>query len=221
MNRLLRIQTRLKAPKSQFNDFGKYHYRNCEDILEALKPLLEETKTVVTLSDEVVLTGTRYYIKATAKLKGIDGADIADTTAYAREEETKKGMDGAQITGAASSYSRKMALSGLFCIEDTKDADSTKMAPATTTAPNPPEVPPAEVRNLHAEIGKMLMEMCNDNEGDAAQMLEEMTRFVNLDGKTIKGKTSIKGLSNKHAQVVYGKTKDRYEKWLADDIELD
>jgi len=93
--------------------------------------------------------------------------------------------------------------------------------PPAPPPPEPPEVPPAEARNLHHEIGKMLMEMCNDNEGAAAQMLEEMTRFVNLDGKTIKGKTSIKGLSNKHAQVVYGKTKDRYEKWLADDIELD
>jgi len=116
-------------------------------------------------------------------------------------------------------------LGGMYTPEEVMDFDpeppASIEAPVTTTAPNPPEAPPAEARNLHSEIGKMLMEMCNDNEADAAQMLEEMTTFVNKDGNTIKGKTSIKGLSNKHAQVVYGKTKDRYEKWLADDIELD
>jgi hypothetical protein len=111
----------LKAPKNQFNQFGKYKYRNCEDILEAVKPLLGEG--TLTLSDHVVQIGDRYYVKATATLKDSYGKEES-VTAYARESEDKKGMDDAQITGAASSYARKYALNGLFCIDDTKDADS-------------------------------------------------------------------------------------------------
>ena len=118
--KLLQIQKALKAPKSQFNNFGKYHYRNCEDILEALKPLLVDC--CLTISDEVVEISGRFYIKATAMIK--DEKDIIFTTAYAREEESKKGMDGAQVSGAASSYARKYALNGLFLIDDTKDADT-------------------------------------------------------------------------------------------------
>lgn len=117
------IQAELKAPKSQFNKFGGYYYRNCEDILEAVKPLCAKYKAAVILNDEIVTTGERYYIKATATLYGADG-NIC-TTAYAREEESKKGMDGSQVTGASSSYARKYALNGLFAIDDTKDSDTT------------------------------------------------------------------------------------------------
>lgn len=120
---LQEIQSQLKAPKNQFNKFGGYNYRNCEDILEALKPILAEKKCAITLSDEVIPVLTRIYIKATATLVTPDGA--ITTTAYAREEEDKKGMDGSQITGAASSYARKYALNGLFAIDDTKDSDIT------------------------------------------------------------------------------------------------
>lgn len=124
MKELIEIQQKLKAPKEQLNDFGKYKYRSCEDILEALKPLLYEYKCQLTLKDELIYVGARYYIKATATIMNGQGHEVS-TTALAREEETKKGMDGSQITGASSSYARKYALNGLFCIDDTKDSDYT------------------------------------------------------------------------------------------------
>ena len=124
MKELIEIQSRLKAPKGQYNKFGKYKYRSCEDILEALKPLLYENRCELTLSDEMVPVGNRIYVKATSTLKNEAGETVT-TTAFAREEETKKGMDASQVTGAASSYARKYALNGMFCIDDTKDSDST------------------------------------------------------------------------------------------------
>jgi hypothetical protein len=123
-SKLLEVQKKLKAPKSQFNSFGKYNYRNCEDILEAVKPLLAETNLTLSMSDELVTIGNRYYIKAIATIYDDKGESIS-VTSFAREEEDKKGMDGSQITGAASSYARKYALNGLFLIDDTKDSDST------------------------------------------------------------------------------------------------
>lgn len=123
--KLLNIQSKLKAPKGQYNDFGKYKYRNCEDILEAVKPILQEEKAVIVLTDEVMILGERYYIKAVATLTDIESGDSISNSAYAREEETKKGMDGSQITGASSSYARKYALNGLLAIDDTKDSDTT------------------------------------------------------------------------------------------------
>lgn len=126
MSKLLEIQHKLKAPKGQYNNFGKYKYRSCEDILEAVKPILKDVGCTLTLSDEVVLIGDRFYIKATARLTGADTNEV--TTAYAREDLDKKGMDGSQITGTASSYARKYALNGLFCIDDTKDADTDEYA---------------------------------------------------------------------------------------------
>lgn len=127
MKELIEIQQKLKAPKEQLNDFGKYKYRSCEDVLEALKPLLYEYKCQLTLKDELIYVGARYYIKATATIMNGQGHEVS-TTALAREEETKKGMDGSQITGASSSYARKYALNGLFCIDDTKDSDCTNNA---------------------------------------------------------------------------------------------
>jgi len=118
------IQSELKAPKGQFNNFGKYKYRNCEDILEALKPLLSKHKALILLSDKMEQVGDRIYVKATATIKR-DGHEIS-VSAYAREAENKKGMDDSQITGTASSYARKYALNGLFAIDDTKDADTEK-----------------------------------------------------------------------------------------------
>ena len=119
------IQSKLKAPKSQRNNFGNYNYRNCEDILEAVKPLLEEVKAAIKITDEVVLIGERYYIKATVEFINAENGESIENSAFAREEETKKGMDGSQITGASSSYARKYALNGLFAIDDTKDSDTT------------------------------------------------------------------------------------------------
>lgn len=123
--KLAKIQSTLKAPKNQYNAFGKYKYRNCEDILEAVKPLLAEVKAVVIIGDELELIGSRFYVKATARFIDCETDAQITNTAYAREEDTKKGMDGSQITGASSSYARKYALNGLFCIDDTKDADAT------------------------------------------------------------------------------------------------
>lgn len=150
--KLLEIQSKLNAPKSQRNNFGGYNYRSCEDIFEALKPLLEETKTTLKVSDELVVLGSnnpttvksetlnkdgevtsiiesisgtqRFYIKATATLIDLETKDKIENTAYAREEESKKGMDGSQVTGATSSYARKYALNGLFLIDDVKDTDT-------------------------------------------------------------------------------------------------
>ena len=119
--KLADIQQKLKAPKGQTNKFGGYKYRSCEDILEAVKPLLGDL--ILTIQDDIVAVGERVYVKATAILS--DGQSIIQTTAFAREAETKKGMDESQITGSASSYARKYALNGLFCIDDTADADST------------------------------------------------------------------------------------------------
>jgi len=123
--KLVEVQSKLKAPKSQFNKFGNYAYRNCEDILEALKPLLNEVKAIINISDDVVLVGDRYYIKATVKFICAESGEIIEASAMAREEENKKGMDSSQLTGSTSSYARKYALNGLFAIDDTKDSDTT------------------------------------------------------------------------------------------------
>ena len=134
--KLSNIQNELKAPKGQFNKFGGYKYRSCEDILEAVKPICKNNKTTLVISDTLENIGDRYYIKATAILYDIEneaqeigiGNAFISNTAYAREEESKKGMDGSQITGTASSYARKYALNGLFNIDDTKDADTDEFA---------------------------------------------------------------------------------------------
>jgi len=120
--RLAEIQQNLKAPKGQFNKFGGYNYRSCEDILSAVKPLLGDL--VLTVNDEMVMHGDRFYIKATASIT--DGENTISATGFAREAEAKKGMDASQITGTASSYARKYALNGLLAIDDTKDADTRK-----------------------------------------------------------------------------------------------
>ena len=160
MYRLINIQQKLKAPKNQKNTFGGYNFRSCEDILEAVKPLLAEQKLALILSDEVInidggfditdkdkamTTSNRVYVKATARLFDETGKELISTSALAREEETKKGMDYAQLTGATSSYARKYALNGLFAIDDTKDADATNTHDKevkTISKPKPVEVNP-------------------------------------------------------------------------------
>lgn len=124
MKELIAIQSELNAPKTLMNKFGGYHYRSAETILEALKPLLKKYNCLMTISDDVVMIGERYYVKSVVTLCNVDGRDIS-VTGYAREEENKKGMDGSQITGASSSYARKYALNGMFAIDDTKDSDAT------------------------------------------------------------------------------------------------
>ena len=134
------IQSKLKAPKGQYNSFGKYKYRSCEDILEAVKPLLAETKTVLCITDQMEVVGDRIYVRAETHLKDAeDSSSEIVTVAYAREEESKKGMDSSQVTGAASSYARKYALNGLFCIDDNKDSDSTNAGSSGKTSAKKPE----------------------------------------------------------------------------------
>ena len=127
--KLAKIQSTLKAPKSQYNAYAKFYYRSCEDILEALKPLLAEASATLTIGDELELIGNRYYVKATVRFIDLETDAQIMNTAYAREDDTKKGMDGSQVTGASSTYARKYALNGLFCIDDTKDADATNGMP--------------------------------------------------------------------------------------------
>ena len=138
-DKLIAVQKALKAPKNQRNNFGNYNYRSCEDILEAVKPLLVKEGLLLTLSDTMVEVGGRVYVKATATVaeRGLSPElkEEITVTAFAREEEEKKGMDASQITGAASSYARKYALNGLFCIDDTKDSDYTNTGTKEEPAP--------------------------------------------------------------------------------------
>lgn len=123
--KLAAVQKVLKAPKNQYNSFGKYSYRSCEDILEAAKPLCIENGLILTISDDIVAVGERYYIKATAAVTDVQDGEKVECSGIAREAEERKGMDSSQVTGSTSSYARKYALNGLFSIDDTKDADAT------------------------------------------------------------------------------------------------
>ncbi len=151
--KLLSIQTELKAPKNQFNSFGNYNYRSCEDILEAVKPLCKKGNVLLTLSDTIKHVGERYYVEATATLYDVETDGCISVSAYAREEETKKGMDSSQITGAASSYARKYALNGLFNIDDTKDSDSTNEGEGKhKTSPKPKAEPKNDYQSQLKEL---------------------------------------------------------------------
>ena len=149
--KLIAIQSELKAPKSQYNNFGKYAYRNCEDILESLKPLLKEHKSTIYISDEIVTVLERFYIKATVTFIDAETGESITNTAYAREEESKKGMDGSQVTGASSSYARKYALNGMFAIDDTKDSDFTN----TTVKGDNSALSEAQIKRLLAIASKV------------------------------------------------------------------
>jgi hypothetical protein len=221
-SKLAHIQKTLKAPKDQFNTFGNYHYRSCEDILEAVKPLLGDM--VLTIHDDVILIGTRYYVRATVSLTLPDR--VLSVFAYAREEETKKGMDASQITGAASSYARKYALNGLFLIDDTKDADTrdntVKEQPQTKQPPMnqaPPKAPAEPSKDLVKEINRMLLEM-EGNEHDAGLKLKDLSGFQGKDAKGetrwVEGKTDPKEFSPKMLPVAYGKVQKAYQAWQAE-----
>ena len=149
--KLIAIQSELKAPKSQYNNFGKYAYRNCEDILESLKPLLKEHKSTIYISDEIVTVLERFYVKATVTFIDAETGEKIINTAYAREEEDKKGMDGSQVTGSSSSYARKYALNGMFAIDDTKDSDFTN----TTIKGDNTGLSEAQIKRLLAIASKV------------------------------------------------------------------
>jgi len=153
LNELVYIQSTLKAPKNQRNTFGGYNYRSCEDIMEAVKPLLKETNCTLVVSDDIVQVGDRFYVKATAILKTPSGEEYKNS-AFAREPLSKKGSDESQLTGAASSYARKYALNGLFCIDDTKDADALNVNKEYTQQPAPQQSvqPQVTAEQVMAEI---------------------------------------------------------------------
>lgn len=159
---LNRIQKNLKAPKNQYNKFGNYKYRSCEDILEAVKPLLD--KCSLTISDEVVLIGDRFYIKSTARLS-LTNEDYIEVSALARESEGEKGMQSAQLTGSTSSYARKYALDGLFAIDDTKEIDG-----KGTEKDGLPEVLVNAIEN--AKDLKELEEIYKSNKDDVSKELK-------------------------------------------------
>ena len=153
IKKLVSIQSTLNAPKNQRNNFGKYNYRSCEDILEAVKPLLASEGLFLFINDEIELIGDRYYVKATATIT--DGEHSHSATAHAREEQQKKGMDSAQLTGATSSYARKYALNGLFCIDDSKDADSNEQRQQVNSAPRQqPQVNGADILSQWTHIAQ-------------------------------------------------------------------
>lgn len=171
LKELIDIQKELKAPKGQYNSFGKYNYRSAEDILEAVKPLVHKKGCYLTVSDSLEYVGDRYYIKATATIVSKDG-EKETTTAYAREEETKKGMDGSQITGTASSYARKYALNGLFCIDDTKDADTDEYTSRQRQEEPTPQNPIPKKRPHRDALAKY----CKDKKVD----MNEVAKMFNL-----------------------------------------
>lgn len=167
--KLRKVQTELKAPKGQYNSFGKYAYRSCEDILEALKPLLDREQLVLILSDSMEVVGDRVYVKATATLTNAeDESQVITTSAFAREEESKKGMDGSQVTGASSSYARKYCLNGLFNIDDNKDSD------ATNTGDNSSATVEMATKEQVAKLEELqLRNWCKTKKG---KELEELTK---------------------------------------------
>ncbi|MFO9898228.1 ERF family protein [Escherichia sp. WS2893_1] len=176
-NKLWTIQQTLNAPKGQYNKFGGYSYRSAEDILEAVKPLLQNVTLMV--SDEIVLIGDRYYVKATATLS--DGEDSISATAFAREEKEQKGMTAGQLTGATSSYARKYALNGLFCIDDAKDLDTDAYAKQTGQQPrqqkNPPKQQPQQ-QKAPPNPDEVLARFC-----DAAAKAQDANKLREIFGK--------------------------------------
>ena len=167
--KLMNIQSELKAPKGQMNKFGGYKYRSCEDIVEAVKPLLKKNSCILTLSDELINLGDRYYVQATATLSDVKEDDRIVTKALAREDENKKGMDKAQITGSASSYARKYALNGLLGIDDTKDSDATNDHGKSNTKP---KSKPKKVKKISEDEILEIEKLLSDTKSDKDKFLK-------------------------------------------------
>lgn len=166
MKELISIQSELKAPKTQYNKYGGYKYRKAEDILEAVKPLLAKQKCTLIITDDIVMVGSRIYVKTTATIKNEKG-EYETSTGWAREEETKKGMDGSQITGASSSYARKYALNGLFAIDDNADSDTTNdgqhQASQQQAQTQQPATPQCHTNNLNEGLAYLSRCVTKDN----------------------------------------------------------
>ena len=189
MQKLIEIQSELKAPKNQYNKFGEYYYRSCEDILEGLKPILLKYQCSIRLVDEMIMLGDRYYVKAVAVLTDEENGECVQTVAFAREELQKKGMDASQVTGSASSYARKYALNGMFAIDDTKDADTQdnrekdkpkpNRAQARQQAAKPKLEKGADVESIRAQ-----MAITGTNEADVLNYYK-VKRLEDINGKAL------------------------------------
>lgn len=196
MKTLNKIQKELKAPKGQKNTFGNYNYRSCEDILEAVKPLLGDA--ILTIQDEIVLIGDRYYVKATATIT--EEKETVSASAFARESLDKKGMDSAQITGATSSYARKYALNGLFCIDDTKDADTKDNSEEAKTV----QYAPKPVAKPKIDPYKGAMEAI-----DATNNMEQLNAVLEQVSKSVK-------LTADQKEALYAVASEQEDKFLTD-----
>ena len=188
--KLMRIQTQIKAPKNLYNSFGKYYYRNAESICEAVKPFLEKENVSLILVDDMVAIGNRYYLKATARLFDNENNENIEVSAFAREPEQKKGMDESQITGTASSYARKYALNGLFLLDDTKDADTDEYHNQTAyqQANNKPTV-------TSEQVGKLKLEMIRT--GATEQYICEYYKLIKLIDMTQEQYVNAMGMFKK------------------------
>jgi hypothetical protein len=182
MKELIEIQSKLKVPKGQRNTFGNYNYRSCEDILKAAKPLLAEQDCYLVMSDEMVEVGSRVYVKATVTITNgpVGNSESISVTAYARESESRKGMKDDQITGSASSYARKYALNGLFCIDDTKDSDATNKHEKEKTE----SLPPANMEYLSSDEGIAFLKTKGKNPLEAIEWLAK-SRTVTLANEAL------------------------------------
>ncbi len=189
MEELYIIQQQLNVPKNQYNPFGKYNYRSCEDILMAVKPLLEANHCTLTLQDEVQNIGERIYVKATATLTNKDGKTFI-TQAYAREEETMKGMVASQITGATSSYARKYALNGMFAIDDNRDADATNTHGKEKTPKQ------AQTAVTDANLQKALQQI------RAAKSIDELKKIYTAYPNLAKDSTFLTNMSSRKKQLI-------------------
>lgn len=190
VKKLILIQNRLKAPKSQYNSFSNFYYRSAEDILEALKPLLMEQELTLFINDEIVQIGERYYIKAVCTLT--DGKENIETQAFAREAENKKGSDESQITGACSSYARKYALNGMFCIDDAKDPDSEDNRETKKTQSAKREFKKTEPKKEESKTEEFISEDTDIILGlDEIQTLKGLTTYFNTYQSKVKDKSAF------------------------------
>lgn len=188
--KLMRIQTQIKAPKNLYNSFGKYNYRNAEGICEAVKPFLEKENVSLILVDDMVAIGNRYYLKATARLLDNENNESIEVSAFAREPEQKKGMDESQITGTASSYARKYALNGLFLLDDTKDADTDEYHNQTYQQANE-----NKTTVTSEQVGKLKLEMIRT--GATEQYICEYYKLNNLIDMTQEQYVNAMGMFKK------------------------
>lgn len=197
---LIEIQKKLKAPKGQYNSFGKYKYRSCEDILEAVKPLLAAEGVLLVITDQVLEIGNRIYIKASATVSKGNGSNTV--TAYAREDDAKKGMDGSQITGTASSYARKYALNGLFLIDDTKDADTNECHTIQANAPKKAEKPQAKQEPALDMEAELVAEAEAYACGTVAELADVYNKYAKMNPAYIRdGGIFMKALSARKKEI--------------------